>query len=220
MPALIESDLQLLAGHPPNRSRAEVAINALKGLSLCPPQRTPGLFSRRVVHARRIQEERPQPTLAADELQALIATSREERAALSTMLTQIQLHSAKLATRQDRCRRSRRRRAKAHTRLDEVTERLAKADARAKELEAIDARIRDAGRRGRAGGAGDRQADRARRRARRSTSRRCRACRRRRCRRAPASTRSRRTRRRSTSCASSCGRRRRRSRSRTIAPRR
>ena len=34
----------------------------------------------------------------ADELQALIATSREERAALSTMLTQIQLHSAKLAT--------------------------------------------------------------------------------------------------------------------------
>ena len=32
-----------------------------------------------------------------DELQALIAASKEERAALSTMLTQIQLHSAKLA---------------------------------------------------------------------------------------------------------------------------
>ena len=34
----------------------------------------------------------------ADELQTLIAASREERAALSTMLTQIQLHTSKLAT--------------------------------------------------------------------------------------------------------------------------
>jgi chromosome segregation ATPase len=34
----------------------------------------------------------------ADELQALIAASKEERAALSTMLTQVQMHSAKLAT--------------------------------------------------------------------------------------------------------------------------
>ena len=34
----------------------------------------------------------------ADELQTLIAASKEERAALSTMLTQVQLHSAKLAS--------------------------------------------------------------------------------------------------------------------------
>jgi len=34
----------------------------------------------------------------ADELEALIATSRGERAALSTMLTQIQLHVPKLAS--------------------------------------------------------------------------------------------------------------------------
>ena len=36
--------------------------------------------------------------LQADELQTLIAASKEERAALSTMLTQLQLHSAKLVT--------------------------------------------------------------------------------------------------------------------------
>ena len=36
--------------------------------------------------------------LQSDELQTLIAASKEERAALSTMLTQVQLHSAKLAT--------------------------------------------------------------------------------------------------------------------------
>ena len=34
----------------------------------------------------------------ADELQSLIAASKEERAALSTMLTQVQLQSAKLAS--------------------------------------------------------------------------------------------------------------------------
>ena len=34
----------------------------------------------------------------SDELQSLIAASKEERAALSTMLTQVQLHSAKLAS--------------------------------------------------------------------------------------------------------------------------
>ena len=33
----------------------------------------------------------------ASELQSLIAASKEERAALSTMLTQVQLHGAKLS---------------------------------------------------------------------------------------------------------------------------
>jgi len=59
-----------------------------------------------------------------DELQALIAASKEERAALSTMLTQIQLHSAKLATASKSLQEVEERAGKAHTRLDEVTDRL------------------------------------------------------------------------------------------------
>ena len=78
----------------------------------------------------------------AEELEALIATSREERAALSTMLTQIQIHSAKLSTAGKSLQEVEERAGKANTRLDEVAERLAKADARAKDLETIDARIR------------------------------------------------------------------------------
>ena len=58
------------------------------------------------------------------------------------MLTQIQLHSAKLATAGKSLQEVEEKAGKAHTRLDEVTDRLAKADARAKELEAIDARIK------------------------------------------------------------------------------
>ena len=77
----------------------------------------------------------------AEDLQALIASSREERVALSTMLTQIQLQSAKLATAGKSLQEVDEKAAKAHARLDEVTERLAKADSRSKELETIDARI-------------------------------------------------------------------------------
>ena len=74
--------------------------------------------------------------------EALIATSREERAALSTMLTQMQLQAPKLATAGKSLQEVEEKAGKAHARLDDVTERLAKADARAKELEAIDARIK------------------------------------------------------------------------------
>src|SRR3954465_8045153 len=76
------------------------------------------------------------------ELQGLIAASREERAALSTMLTQIQLHSAKLATASKSLHEVEEKAGKAHTRLDEVSDRLNKADARTREIEAIDTRIR------------------------------------------------------------------------------
>ena len=70
--------------------------------------------------------------LQSDELQTLIAASKEERAALSTMLTQVQLHSAKLASPPARrCRRSRRRPARRRHRLDEVNDRLNKAAKRA-----------------------------------------------------------------------------------------
>src|SRR6185503_18435477 len=78
----------------------------------------------------------------AEELEALIATSREERAALSTMLTQMQLQTTKLATAGKSLQEVDEKAGKAHARLDDVVERLGKADARAAELETIDARIR------------------------------------------------------------------------------
>ncbi|HEU4935433.1 MAG TPA: hypothetical protein VFT39_03200 [Vicinamibacterales bacterium] len=77
----------------------------------------------------------------AEELEALIATCREERAALSTMLTQMQLQSSKLATAGKSLQEVDEKAGQAHALLNEVMERLAKADTRAKELETIDARI-------------------------------------------------------------------------------
>jgi chromosome segregation ATPase len=77
----------------------------------------------------------------AEELEVLIATCREERAALSTMLTQMQLQSTKLATAGKSLQDVDEKAGNAHARLDEVMERLAKADSRAKDLETIDARI-------------------------------------------------------------------------------
>ena len=81
----------------------------------------------------------------SDELQSLIAASREERAALSTMLTQVQLHSAKLASASKLLQEVDEKAGKAHTRLDEVNDRLAKTAKRTSELEAIDARIKSLG---------------------------------------------------------------------------
>ena len=78
----------------------------------------------------------------ADELQSLIAASKEERAALSTMLTQVQLQSAKLASASKSLQEVEEKADKAHTRLDEVNDSLRKAASRAGELETIDARIK------------------------------------------------------------------------------
>lgn len=77
----------------------------------------------------------------ADELQALIAHSKEERAALSTMLTQVQLNSAKLASAGKHLDEVQEKATTAHTRLDELTATLEKAASRAKDLDTIDARI-------------------------------------------------------------------------------
>src|SRR5262249_9147825 len=77
----------------------------------------------------------------SDELQSLIAASKEERAALSTMLTQVQLHGAKIVAAGKTLQEVEEKAAKAQTRLDELQERLTKADTRAKELEAIEKRI-------------------------------------------------------------------------------
>src|SRR5438874_8414699 len=78
----------------------------------------------------------------SDELQSLIAASKEERAALSTMLTQIQLHGAKVMAAGKTLLEVEEKASKAHARLDEVTERLNTADGRAKQLEVVDVRIR------------------------------------------------------------------------------
>lgn len=77
----------------------------------------------------------------SDELQALIAQSREERAALSTMLTQMQMQSAKLVSAGKAMQAVEEQADKAHARLDDVNERLAQAARRTTELENIDARI-------------------------------------------------------------------------------
>ncbi|MFL6280235.1 MAG: hypothetical protein ACJ731_08995 [Vicinamibacterales bacterium] len=77
----------------------------------------------------------------AEELEALIATCREERAALSTMLTQMQLQSTKLATAGKSLQEVDDKAGKALLRLDDVMERVAAADSRASELETIDSRI-------------------------------------------------------------------------------
>ncbi|HEY3883583.1 MAG TPA: hypothetical protein VGL62_00140, partial [Vicinamibacterales bacterium] len=78
----------------------------------------------------------------SEELQALIAASKEERAALSTMLTQVQLQSAKLASAGKMLEDVQEKAGKAHTRLDEIAGRLDTAADRVKALEAIDARIK------------------------------------------------------------------------------
>ena len=77
----------------------------------------------------------------ANELQALIATSKEERAALSTMLTQIQLQASKLATAGKNLQDVEELVTKANARLDQVSQRLEAAETRSVELEAVDARI-------------------------------------------------------------------------------
>lgn len=78
---------------------------------------------------------------AANDLQALIASSREERAALSTMLTQIQLQSSKLAAAGKALQNVEELVGRANERLERVTERLDAADAKAHVLEDIDRRI-------------------------------------------------------------------------------
>ena len=70
------------------------------------------------------------PKLQSDELQSLIAASKEERAALSTMLTQVQLHSAKLASASKSLQEVEEKAGKANSRLDEVTDRLREDRAR------------------------------------------------------------------------------------------
>jgi len=78
----------------------------------------------------------------AQDLEKLIATSREERAALSTMLTQIQMQSSKLAAASNALQDVEQLVTNANERIDQVSDRLKTAEARSTELEAIESRIR------------------------------------------------------------------------------
>src|SRR2546430_9717444 len=76
-----------------------------------------------------------------DELQLLITSAREERSALSTMLTTLTARSAKLTPLGKTLEQVMERAAGVGSKLDEITNRITALDDRAKELEQIDKRI-------------------------------------------------------------------------------
>lgn len=86
-------------------------------------------------------QSKPAQQQALD-LEKVIATSREERAALSTMLTQIQLQSSKLAAAGKALQDVEQLVTHANNRIDQVSDRLKTAETRSTELEAIEGRIR------------------------------------------------------------------------------
>ena len=77
----------------------------------------------------------------ATELELLIATAREERSAISAMLTAITAHGGKLAPLTKSLEQVAQKAAAADGRLQDITTRLAALDGRAKELEELDRRI-------------------------------------------------------------------------------
>src|SRR5258708_34061458 len=81
--------------------------------------------------------------LQFDELQALIAASKEERAALSTMLTQVQLHSAKLSSSSKTLQEVEEKAGTAHKKLDASTPRLNTPAGRVNDVEPVDVRCRN-----------------------------------------------------------------------------
>jgi DNA repair exonuclease SbcCD ATPase subunit len=81
----------------------------------------------------------------ADDLESLIATSREERAALTMMLSQIQLHGAKVAAAGRTLQEVDERSAAAERRLDEIMRRMTQVDSRTNDVEALEMRLRTLG---------------------------------------------------------------------------
>ena len=77
----------------------------------------------------------------AEELQALIGTAREERGALSTMLTQIELQGSKLSQVGKSLQQVHEQAAGTRTQLDELTTRLGAIEGKTQGFEQIDARI-------------------------------------------------------------------------------
>ena len=81
----------------------------------------------------------------ADELQALINTSREERGALSAMLTQIDVHGKKLTQVSKSLQQVNERATGAQSKLEELTTRMSTIEARSKGFEQIETKIRSLG---------------------------------------------------------------------------
>src|SRR5438132_7971627 len=80
-------------------------------------------------------------TQQATELELLIATAREERSAISAMLTAITAQSGKLAPLTKSLEQVAQKASSTDSRLEEISTRLASLDGRAKELEELDRRI-------------------------------------------------------------------------------
>jgi chromosome segregation ATPase len=78
----------------------------------------------------------------ADDLEALIATSREERAALAMMLSQIQVHGAKLTAATRTLQEAEQRSAEVERRLDELMTRMTQVNNRTHDVEALEMRLR------------------------------------------------------------------------------
>src|SRR5499433_2226915 len=76
-----------------------------------------------------------------DELETLIATAREERSAISAMLTALTTRSAKLTPLGKSLEQVSEKASGVTARLDEIAKRLSALDDRTKDLEAIDERI-------------------------------------------------------------------------------
>ena len=78
-----------------------------------------------------------------DELEALIATAREERSAISAMLTALTTRSAKLTPLSKTLEQVTDRATSVTERLDEIAQRLTALDDRTRVLEEIDKRIQE-----------------------------------------------------------------------------
>src|SRR4029079_13044536 len=76
-----------------------------------------------------------------DDLEQLITTAREERSAISAMLTALTTRSAKLAPLGNTLEQVSERAHAAASRLDDITKRLTALDDRTKELSELDKRI-------------------------------------------------------------------------------
>ena len=80
---------------------------------------------------------------AADELQALISTAREERSALSEMLTQVSLRASKLTQTHKALEQIEKTASSTMGHVDELGRRLTSLDERTKALEDVDKKIRN-----------------------------------------------------------------------------
>src|SRR5688572_30880485 len=79
---------------------------------------------------------------AADELQALVNMAREERSALSEMLTQVTMRASKLSQTQKTLEQIEKTAAGTMGRGDEVGRRLTSLDERTKAMEDVDKKIK------------------------------------------------------------------------------